>query len=496
MTAEQDVRAGVRRGLTWSLLGNAVLRLGTFAMSLVLARILAPEDFGTYAVGLTFLQFAIICNDVGVTSALVQWRGSFAAIVPTARTLTYLTSGVIAGLLLLGSESLAGFAGNPAAAPVLVVLALSVLLDGLMAVSTAQLWREFRQGRFITASLAGFVAQVSVAVSVALAGGGAMSFALGMAADAVVRFVLVSAFARTSFRPGFDRAVARQLVVFGLPLASGLGLQAILLNVDYLVISRTLDATQLGFYTLAFNISGWIPGVVGTALSTVSLAGFARLAEQGSEVLSRAARQAFRLLGTVLLPIVVVLGVCAPDVVRVAYGARWLPAALVLSWLAAYIVPRMFAQTATELLVAQGRTRLPVVANLCWLAALVPALVVGTRLAGIGGAAAAQALVGCLVALPVMSVAMRRAEIDLGGLARSLARPLAGAVLAAGAGAAAARLVSPTGFGSALGSLLVGAAFVVVVYGVVGLSADDRGRFADRTRPLLRRVLPARGVTT
>ncbi|WP_018331985.1 oligosaccharide flippase family protein [Actinomycetospora chiangmaiensis] len=472
-----EVRSGVRQGLTWSLLGNAVLRLATFATSLAMARILDPADFGTYAIGLTYLQFAIICNDVGVTSALVQWRGPFAAIVPTARTLTFLTTGVITGLMLLASPGLARFSENPAATPVLRVLALAVLLDGLMAVSTASMWREFRQREFMGASLAGVAAQAAVAVPVALAGGGAMSFALGMAADAVVRFVLVTVLARVSFRPGFDRGIARRLVLFGIPLASGLAVQAVLLNVDYLVISRTLDATSLGFYTLAFNISGWIPGVLGAALGTVTLAGFARLAEEGSAVLSEAARRAIVLLAKVLLPTAAVLAVCAPDVVRVAYGERWLPAAGALAWLAVYILPRMVAQTATELLVAQGRTRLPVVANLCWLAALLPALILGTRWAGIDGAAVAQVIAGCLVALPVLLVVLRRADIDLSGLFPALLRPALGIAAAVALGLLVARIAA--GWGP-VPALLLTAATVAVVYGAFGLTRDDRQAFAAR----------------
>jgi O-antigen/teichoic acid export membrane protein len=470
-----SVESGVRRGLVWSLLGNAVLRLGTFATSLALARILDPDDFGTYAIGLTYLQFAIICNDVGVTSALVQWRGPFTQVIPTARSLTFLTTAVISGGMFAASAGLASFSGTSAASPVLQVLTIPVFLDGLMAVSTAQLWREFRQKQFMGASIAGAAVQAAVSISIALAGGGAMSFALGLAADAIVRSILISLFARVSFKPGFDRGVARRLAIFGLPLACGLALQAMLLNIDYVVISRTLDLTALGYYTLAFNISGWIPGVVGAALGTVTLAGFARIAEQGPEILSAAACRAFTVLIKTLLPAIAVLSVCAADVVSVAYGERWLPAAGALAWLSIYILPRMLAQTATELLVAQGRTRLPAVANLCWLAALLPALIVGARIAGIDGAAIAQVLAGCIVAIPVMVIALRRAGLELGGLPAMTVRPILGAIVGAACGAAVARVAAPS---ETFLTLALAAVAIVGIYCAVGLSSADRHNLA------------------
>ena len=59
-----------------------------------------------------------------------------------------------------------------------------------------------------------------------------------------------------------------------------LGVEAILLNADYVIVGRVLGVTALGFYLLAFNISSWAPGVIGTAIRWVSVPSFARLSEE------------------------------------------------------------------------------------------------------------------------------------------------------------------------------------------------------------------------
>src|SRR4051794_36944003 len=75
------------RGLGWGLLGNLLAKVGSFATTLVLARLLVPHDYGVYAVALAATQFVIHINDVGLIPATIQWRGKLEEMAPTAATL-------------------------------------------------------------------------------------------------------------------------------------------------------------------------------------------------------------------------------------------------------------------------------------------------------------------------------------------------------------------------------------------------------------------------
>ena len=63
------------RGLRWALSGTVLVKLGSFAMGLVLVRLIVPQDFGLYAVALAANAFAIHVNDMGIIAATMQWRG-------------------------------------------------------------------------------------------------------------------------------------------------------------------------------------------------------------------------------------------------------------------------------------------------------------------------------------------------------------------------------------------------------------------------------------
>ncbi|MBF8191065.1 oligosaccharide flippase family protein [Nonomuraea sp. K274] len=420
------------RGLRWSLLGNLVMKAGSFGMSLILARLLVPEDFGVFAIALAASQFVVYINDAGVIASTVQWRGKLEEVAPTATVVAILSSSVLYGVFWVIAPFYAGFAGSEDATWVIRILMATNLVYGLTAVRSAALMRRFEQDKLAWANLAGFAANASVSITLAVGGAGAYSFALGQLSGAAVTGVLVLVLARVRFRLGFDRAQAARLLAFGLPLCASLGIEGLLLNMDMVIVGDALGAVWLGFYLLAFNISSWVPGLIGTAVRYVALPSFSRLAEEGGESMRDGVRQAVPLLASMVLPIAAVMGTLAPSVVEFLYGASWLPAAQVLRFLAIVMAVRMLTLLVTDILAALGRTKATMWVNLCWAVVLVPALLAGARLDGIEGAAVAHAIVAVFVALPLLAVALRGSGLSARLFGAGLARPLLGAALAAG----------------------------------------------------------------
>ena len=80
----ESIGRQVGRGLRWSLTGTMLTKVGSFAMGLVLARLLAPADFGVYAIALAATAILMRINDVGLIAATVQWRGKLEDVAPTA----------------------------------------------------------------------------------------------------------------------------------------------------------------------------------------------------------------------------------------------------------------------------------------------------------------------------------------------------------------------------------------------------------------------------
>jgi len=437
---EQDGDAGEQvgtigrkagRGLRWSLLGNLGTKATTFVMGLVLARLLVPEDFGLYAIALAATTFVMHVNDVGIIAATVQWRGRVEEMAPTATVMAVAFSAGMYGIFWVVAPYFAELAGSAEATPVVRLLTVIILIDGVTAVRAGSLMRGFGHDRLTKANIAGSLVNAGVAIALAANGAGAYSFACGQVAANTVTGALVLAWAGLPFRLGFDREVAVRLLRFGAPLALGLGIEAVLMNADYVIVGAVLGPVALGFYLLAFNVSSWVPSVIGTALRYVTVPSFSRLAEQRPESLSLGVQRSVPLLVAFVLPVAVVTATLAPAIVAFLYGEKWAPAAEVLALLAVLMVVRMLVSLAFDILTSAGATKATVWMNLAWAVALVPALWAGTHWYGIRGAAIGHALAGVLVALPVSALVLSRAGVRLAPILPALPRPLLGAVVAA-----------------------------------------------------------------
>jgi len=329
------------------------------------------------------------------------------------------------------------------------------------------------------ANLCGLVVNAGVAILLAVRGAGPFSFAGGQVAGAVVTGIFVLWSARVPMRFGFDRAITGRLMRFGVPLALSLGVEAVLLNADYVMVGRALGVVALGFYLLAFNVSSWAPGVIGTAIRWVSVPSFSRLAEnEGS--LSPGVQRSFTLLFTGVLPIAVLTVVLAPALVEFLYGGKWAPAAPALRFLVLLGAVRMLTQLAVDVLTSAGATRATLWLNLGWAAALVPALVIGIRLDGIRGAAIAHALVGLLVAVPLAVGALRHIGVRLGPVVPTLVRPVLAGVLSASVCMLVAELTS-----SSFLELLAAGSAGLLAYVVAVVPFDQLRAWGGRATALL-----------
>ncbi|WP_432835843.1 oligosaccharide flippase family protein [Dactylosporangium sp. CA-092794] len=431
------------RGLRWSLVGTLAAKIGSFAMGLVLARLLTPADYGTFGIATAALAVLMHINDVGLIAAVVQWRGKLEDMAPTAATLAAVFGVVVYGAFWIAAPAYSAFSGDGNAVGVVRLLTLVIVIDGLTAVRSAKLMRDFQQDKLIIANTAGLVFQAAISIPLAVMGAGAYSFAWGQVASAAVTGILVTIFARVPLRVGFEREIAGKLLKYGFPLAISLGIEAIVMNVQLAIVGRISGQELLGFYVLAFNTSMWAQTILGTAIRYVSVAGFSRLSETDDRALANGVHKSVPMLVSVVAPIVALMSVLATPLIALLYGGRWAPAAPVLMLLVGLTFVRMVTGLAMDALMGAGATRSTLWIYLGWSVALIPALWYFTESFGIKGAAIAQTGIGVLVAIPLTALALQHANVALRPLGPPLVRPLLATVLAAAVAVLVARFTGP-----------------------------------------------------
>ncbi|MEU2554339.1 lipopolysaccharide biosynthesis protein [Streptomyces sp. NPDC013313] len=427
-----DLGLKVRSAARWSLINTVVMRLGNFATGILLARFaLGPAEWGVYGIAQTVLLVLLSANELGVGLAIVRWEGDARRFAPTVLTLSTLSSGLLYVALFAAAPTVAGLIGSPDAVGVLRVMCLCVVIDGVAQVPGGFLTREFAQGKRMVIDALNFVTGTAVTLLLAFEGWGAMSFAWGAVAGNLVTLVGCGLAAPGTLKYGWDTGQARALLRFGLPLAGASMLALAVVNVDTMVVGATLGNVSLGFYVLAFNISGWPVRIISEAARRVSFAGFSRLAES-PQALAQGFSRALGVLITATVPLCVLLAALAEPVVHLVYGGQWTPAAAALPWLMALGLIRIGGELAYDCLVAIGQRRSLFLVQGLWLVALIPVLVVAARLNGIVGVSQGHVVVAAGLVVPVFLIALGRGGIGVGRIARACAWPfLGGAVMAA-----------------------------------------------------------------
>ncbi|HEY7174019.1 MAG TPA: oligosaccharide flippase family protein [Micromonosporaceae bacterium] len=455
----------VGRAVAWSALSTWVLRLGQFLMGIVIARLVAPHEFGVFVVALTVYTIVINVSEVGVSAALVREVHRSREIAPTVATIALTTSALLTTLMVVVASPVSTALGSSAATSSVQVLSLTVLLAGAGAVPSALMTRDFRQKRMFAINAAFFVSSNALLVVLAMGGGGALALAWSRVAGQVVSTALLLYFSPERYWPGFNRREAKHLLRFGLPLAGANLINLALANLDFIVIGRLRGALRLGYYNLAYNISGWPVSVFSAVLTSVTLPTLARVREVQAELLAHL-RAGLSALAAAAFPVSALSIALAPSLVDTVYGQRWGPAAVALMALSAFGAIRVVIALLADLLVALGFTQRLFLIQVVWLAALVPAMIFGVSRWGIVGAGIANTAVGLLVVLPCYLVIIRRsARLPLGWLVGSSVPPLAAASVAG----VVARVVADR-IPSAPLALIVGAVcgiscYVVVLFG-------------------------------
>jgi lipopolysaccharide exporter len=446
----------------WSVASTIALRFGTIASTAVVAHILDRSDFGVFAVALTALMIVLSFGELGVASCLVRADLDIDVLGPTMVTVSILSGGALAIALAGCAVPIATALGSAAAAGPIRVMAISAVLGGLFAVPNAQLSRDFRQDRLFMANLVAFLPATAVLLVMAQDGHGAMAFAWSRIAGQLVAGGIQYAAVSRRFWPGISRAALRTLLRFGLPLGGANFIGYVLLNVDYAFVGHLLGAAALGVYVIGFNVASWPVTLLASMIGSVSMPAISRV-KHDAATLRAAITGGLRALALVVAPICALSATFARQLISSVYGSRWEAAAGVLSVLAVYGGISVMCQLLSNIVSGLGRSRSLLAVQLVWLAALIPAMALGVRRAGIDGAAAAHVVVIAPIVLPCyVAVVVRITGVRLTDLLRPIALPL---VVAGGAALAAARVAAL--LADPLPQLVTGLSVGGLLYGVV-----------------------------
>lgn len=401
-------------GVLWNLAQFGAGRAVTFGVTVVLARLLVPEDFGLLALGLLALGLFDRLKDLGVGAGLVQRPGPWAVLAPTGLTLSVGGAVLLAGICAGCAPQLADLLGDDQLVPVLRVLALGLAISGASVLPDAALRRRMLFSRRTLPELAGAVAKGVVSVALALAGQGVFSLVWGQVAGALATttgyWVAYHRESTERLRPGWEGPVARSLLSYGSQLAWVALLSLVLDNLDYVLIGRRLGAEQLGYYTMAFRLPELLVLSVCVVVGQVLFSSFSERAGDPA-ALGRQFLSATGAVACVTVPVGAGLSAAAPDLLPLVLGGGFGPSVRVLQLLGLYAAAYSLTFHSGELYKATGQAHVLVWLSVAKLVVFVPVLWLA---AGHSIGAVAAAMLGLHVAFGLVRATIVRRQLGIG----------------------------------------------------------------------------------
>lgn len=370
--------------LRWLGLSGMVIRVTRLLTTIVLARFLTSHDYGLVAIVLTVNDIVRVFTRNGIGTRLIQAKAeNIPQLAQSAYWLNWAISIALFILQCLVAFPLAWFYRDKQLILPICAMAFSLLLLPHGLVQAALIQRENRLKAIALVEMIQFSTDNILSLIFAIAGLGMWSIIVPkLLVPPIWVYIILK---NHSWRPKFKFTTVGwgDLLRFGRNVLGVELLNNLRGNLDYLIVGRFLSIEALGIYYFAFNAG------LGISLGTITSIKSALLPHlcDARANLAQFKQRYFNSLKTIsiiILPLVILQSSLAPIYVPIVFGEKWIPAIPVLILICLSAIPRPFADSASQLLVAVDKPQIDLLWNVIFTVLFSVALLIGVQWQSIG----------------------------------------------------------------------------------------------------------------
>jgi O-antigen/teichoic acid export membrane protein len=358
-------KARTFRNILYSGLAKGITLVCVAGTSLVVARNLTPADYGVVGFAGIIIVFLSHFSDMGVSSAVIRRSTLQPHNIDVAITLKIILSAAAFAITLLIAPFAHHIFDHPAIANVIRILALTFLVSIIGFLPTALLTREMNYKALVIPGVATAAAQCILAVILVLHGWRYWGIVIASVGATLAGGMTVQFVKRVPVRLRFDLADMGEYIRYGAPLFGTGVLVFALFNLDNLLIGGYMGSIQLGYYALAFNWGSFICGLLYDTVNNVLFPAFSAIQDDSAAV-KRWYLKSVDLVGFLAAVANGTLFANASYFLITLLGKgsdKWVPAIVALRILCAYGIVRAITEPLGSCILARGRTKTMLHAN-------------------------------------------------------------------------------------------------------------------------------------
>ncbi len=348
-------KLAVKGGL-WVFSIQAITRILTITKLIIVARILAPQDFGTMGIALLTLSILDVFSKTGFFEKLIQEKSDITEYLDTAWSILLIRGIILSTIIFFISNPIAIFFRNPEAAKVIKLLAISPILTGAVNIGIVYFQRELQFQKQFIYDVCGAITNFVVVIVSAIILRNVIALVIGIIAENAVRFIV--SFLLSPYRPKFktDLKALKKMYKFGRWIFGSSILVFALTQGDDIFVGKVLGAFSLGLYQMAYRISNLPATQITHVISKVTFPAYSRLQNEIPKM-KETYLKVLRLTLLFSCPISALIFTLGYDFTLIFLGDKWTPMVPALMTLCIFGIIRTINATAGPIFNALGKPK-------------------------------------------------------------------------------------------------------------------------------------------
>ena len=307
----------------WRFAERCGAQLVTFIVSIVLARILMPEDYGTVALVTVFTTIMQVFVDSGLSTALIQKKDADDLDFSSVFYFNFAVCIILYLIMFLATPLIASFYNIPELTPIVRVISLTIVISGVKGVQQSYVSRNMLFKKFFYATLGGTIFSAFLGIAMAYAGFGVWAIVAQQLSNTAIDTLIL--WITVKWRPKlmFSWERLKGLLGFGWKMLASALLDTLYGNIRGLVIGKMYSSADLAYYNQGDKFPSVIANNINTSIDSVLLPTMASAQDEPARVKSMT-RLAIKTSTYIMAPLMMGLAFCAEPIVRLVLTDKWL----------------------------------------------------------------------------------------------------------------------------------------------------------------------------
>lgn len=310
--------------LIWRFAERCGAQLVTFIVSIVLARILAPEDYGQIALITVFTTIMQVFVDSGLGTALIQKKDADDLDFSSVFYFNFVVCLILYAVMFVSAPLIAGFYNDVSLTLIIRVISLTIVISGVKGIQQSYVSRNMLFKRFFYATLGGTIFSAFFGIALAYAGFGVWAIVAQQLSNTAIDTLILWFTVKWRPKKMFSWNRLKGLLSYGWKLLLSALLDTGYNNIRSLIIGKMYSSADLAYYDQGKKFPNVIVTNINTSIDSVLLPTMSNAQDDRVHVKAMT-RRSIKISTYIMAPMMMGLAFCAEPMVRLVLTDKWLP---------------------------------------------------------------------------------------------------------------------------------------------------------------------------